>query len=91
MESLPQGGPPVFTDDPLVAGSTIIKAIHLTELRDAVNQARSQAGLGAASWTDSPLQGVTIKAAHIVELRARLDEARVALGMSAASYTDPAA
>ncbi len=84
----PQGGPPVFTDDPLVAGATIIKAVHLTELRDAVNQARGRAGLGAASWTDESLSLVRIKAVHIRELRTNLDEARWALGLSLASYTD---
>lgn len=84
----PQSGPPVFTDDPLTAGVTI-KAVHVTELRSAVNQARSLGGLGAASWAESVTSGVTIKAAHIVELRTRLDEARAALGLSAASYTDP--
>jgi RHS repeat-associated protein len=81
-------GTPVFTDDPLTAEVTI-KAVHITELRDAVNQARALAGLGAASWAESVTSGVTIKAAHIVELRTRLGEARAALGLSAASYTDP--
>lgn len=84
----PQSAPPVFTDDPLTAGVTI-KAVHVTELRNAVNQARSLAGLGAASWAESVTSGVTIKAAHIVELRTRLGEARAALGLSAANYTDP--
>ncbi|HEX9628646.1 MAG TPA: RHS repeat-associated core domain-containing protein, partial [Pyrinomonadaceae bacterium] len=84
----PQGGP-VFSDDPLVPGVTVIKAVHITELRDAVNQARARAGLAAASWAESVTSGVTIKASHIAELRARLAEARSALGLSAASYTDP--
>ena len=83
------GSPFVFTDEPLVAGATIIKALHLTELRTAVNQARARAGLGAASWTDSQLVGTVIKAVHITELRTRLDEARLLLGLSPASYTDP--
>jgi RHS repeat-associated protein len=85
------GNTPVFTDDPLVAGVTEVKAIHLTELRAAVNQARARAGLAAATWTDANVQpNVTlIKAVHIQELRARLDEARAALGLPAASYTDP--
>ena len=87
--ALPQGGPPVFTDDPLVPGVTVIKAVHITELRDAINQARARAGLSAASWAESVTSGVTIKASQIVEMRARLDEARAALGLSAASYTDP--
>ena len=70
-------------------GVTVIKAVHITEFRTAVNQARARAGLAAATWTDAALQGVAIKAMHIVELRARLDEARVVLGLPSASYTDP--
>jgi len=85
--SAPQN-PPTFTDDPLTAGVTI-KAVHVTELRDAVNQARARASLTAATWTDTSLPGVAIKAVHILELHARLDEARAALGLSVASYTDP--
>jgi RHS repeat-associated protein len=85
----PQGGPPVFTDDPLLAGVTLIKTVHITELRTAVNQARSRAALPPANWAESVSSGVLIKAAHIVELRLRLDEARAALSMSPASYTDP--
>ena len=86
--TLPQGGPPVFTDDPLTAG-TPIKAVHITELRTAVNQARALAGLTAATWTDSSLTGVVIKAVHITELRSSLAPARQALGFSVATYTDP--
>jgi RHS repeat-associated protein len=79
-----------FTDDPLVVNVTSVKAVHLTELRAAVDQARAHAGLSAASWAESISSGVTlIKASHITELRARLAEARTALGLSAASYTDP--
>jgi YD repeat-containing protein len=84
----PQSGPPVFTDDPLTAGMTI-KAVHVAELRTAINQARSRASLSAANWGESVSPGGLIKAAHIVELRARLDEARSALGMPAINYTDP--
>jgi len=39
------GAAPTFTDNPLTTGGTIIKAVHLTEVRDAVNQARARAGL----------------------------------------------
>ncbi len=78
-----------FTDDPLVAGVTVVKAQHLAELRQAVNAVRSVAGLSAASWTDTTLTGVTIKAVHVQELRDRLGEALTALSVSAPSYTDP--
>jgi RHS repeat-associated protein len=87
--AISQSGPPVFTDDPLVAGVTGIKAVHITELRTAVNQARSRASLAAANWAEAVTTGVTIKASHITELRARLDEARIVLGLGAATYTDP--
>ena len=85
------GNPFSFTDDPLVAGTTVVKATHLVELRTAVNQARAHAGLPAATWTDDPVQATvtSIRAVHITELRARLDQARATLGLSAASYTDP--
>jgi RHS repeat-associated protein len=86
---LPQSSPPVFTDDPLVAGTTNIKAVHITELRDAVNQLRARAALSAATWTDTTIAGNLIKAVHIVELRTALDEARSALGLSNPAYTDP--
>lgn len=78
----------VFTNDPLVAGVTLVEAQHITELRQAVNAVRAAAGLSAATWTDSSLTGVEIKAVHISELRSNLDAARSALGLSTASYTD---
>jgi Bacterial Ig-like domain (group 3)/Right handed beta helix region len=78
----------VFTDVPLTAGIAI-KAVHLTELRTAVNAMRIAAGLGTATFTDASLAGVGMKAVHITELRTALDAARAAIGLSAISYTDP--
>jgi YD repeat-containing protein len=86
----PPDAPPVFTDDPLQVGVTVVKALHITELRDAVNLVRARAGLAAASWAESVTPGVPIKAAHILELRTQLDQARTALGLPAASYSPPA-
>jgi hypothetical protein len=76
----------VFTDDPVTAGG-IVKAVHLTELRQAVNLVRAAAGLAAASFTDSP--PTVIKAVHISELRSALDPARSALGVPTLTYTNP--
>jgi len=78
----------VFTDDPLVAGVTIVQAQHVIELRQAVNAMRAAAALTAATWTDSSLTGVEIKAVHISELRSNLDGARSSLSLSTGSYTD---
>jgi hypothetical protein len=78
----------IFTDDPLVARSTPIKAVHLAELRTAVNAVRSLAGIGVVSFTDSASRGVTVKAAHINELRTALDAALSSLGFATGGYTD---
>ncbi|HYM60326.1 MAG TPA: fibronectin type III domain-containing protein [Thermoanaerobaculia bacterium] len=79
----------VFTDDPLIATATIIKAVHVTELRQAVNLMRAAAGLGAMTFTDSNLStGMLVKATHLQELRSALTPARTALGLSAISFTD---
>ncbi|MFA6958425.1 MAG: glycoside hydrolase family 44 protein [Thermoanaerobaculia bacterium] len=78
----------IFTDDPLTT-STTVKAIHVTQLRTAVNAIRAAAGLSAQSFTDPGLaSGTQIKAAHLTELRTALDQARSAIGLGAISYTD---
>lgn len=77
-----------FTDNPLTVGSTQVKAVHVTELRQAVNAVRAAANLSAATWTDSSLTNVAIKAVHIQELRTNLDQALSALGLSTSPYTD---
>ena len=81
----------VFTDDPLVSGTTPVRAAHITQLRTASNAVRSLAGLGAFAFSDAALTpGVTpIRRAHIIDLRTALDEARAALGLPALGYTDP--
>ena len=76
-----------FTDDPLVAGSTPVKAIHVTELQQAVNLMRAAAGIGTFGFTN--INGMTVQAAHLQELRANLTAARVALHLPSILYTDP--
>jgi hypothetical protein len=80
----------VFTD-PALNNTVRVKAVHLTELRTAVNAMRAAAGLGAAVFTDPAItpQSTKIKAVHLAELRTALDQARAALGLPAISYTDP--
>lgn len=81
---------PVFTDDPLTAGSSTIKLLHLTELRDAIAALRSRTGLSAFAWTDSPATAgtTTIKAVHITELRTALNQVYAAISVTPPSYTD---
>ena len=83
--------PPVvpFTDDSLSAGSTVVKTIHITELRTRINAVRVARGLAAFSFTDPDLSGATIKAIHITELRTALVAAYVAAGLVPPTFTDP--
>jgi len=78
-----------FTDNPVTAGTTLIKAQHVTELRQAVNAVRAAANQSAATWTDPTLTNVTVKAVHVEELRTNLDAALWALGLPTGNYTDP--
>jgi ELWxxDGT repeat protein len=77
----------VFTDASL--SGVLVKAVHLTQLRTAVNAMRAAASLGPATFTDPSPAGVTIKAVHITELRTALDAARSVIGLSVLAYTDP--
>ena len=82
----------IFTDDPLIVGVTVIKRVHIADLREAVNQLRARGSLGSFSFTDPTLTAgiTTVKRVHITELRTALTEAAVALGKSAPNFpTDP--
>lgn len=77
-----------FTDDPLVPGVTIVRGVHIAEIRSAIDSMRARAGLPAVKWTDATLTGFAVKAVHISEMRTALGEARAALGLSVPSFTD---
>jgi pimeloyl-ACP methyl ester carboxylesterase len=81
----------VFTDDPLIARSTRIKAVHLTQLRSAVNAVRAAAGLSSFPFTDASPAAARIRALHVQELRNALDAARSAIGLPALSYANAVA
>jgi hypothetical protein len=75
-----------FTDDPVVAGATPIRSVHITQLRTAVAAVRSLAGLPAAAWTPSM---TTVQGDHVAELRSALADARSTLSLSTLGWTDP--
>jgi subtilisin family serine protease len=82
---------PAFTDPSIVAGSTVIKARHLSELRNRVNALRARCGLTDFTFTDATVTGgaTIVKAIHITELRSALDAAYTACGVTRPTYTDP--
>lgn len=82
-----------FTDDQLVPGSSLIRAVHIAELRGRIDAVRARHALGAYPYTDTITAGVTIiKAQHIIDLRTALSQAYVAAGLPPPSYsTSPGA
>ena len=79
----------VFADNQLSAGASLIRAQHLTDLRQAINALRTAGGLAAFPWTNASPAGTAIRAVDIQELRSGLDQALTALGSPTSPYTDP--
>ena len=76
-----------FTNDPLLAHATAVKALHVTELRSAVNAVRALAGLSAATFANVVSHGTSIRAIDVTELRNALMPARSALSLAASTFT----
>jgi len=81
---------PPFTDPVLSAGSTVVREIHLRELRARVDAQRVRCHLAPFAWTDPSLAAAltVIKAVHISELRTALSSAYTACGVPPPTYTD---
>jgi hypothetical protein len=81
---------PTFTNDPILRGSTPIKAVHVTELRTTINTARARVGLPAPNYTNAEIvPGVTpVRRVHLLELRTALNAAYQAANRPLPSYTD---
>lgn len=65
---------PTWTDSTL--SGVPIKAAHINELRNCVDNIYAYYGLTAPTWTDTITSGVHIKAVHITELRAAIEAVR---------------
>ena len=79
-----------FTDDPIVAGTTPVRAAHFSELRSRIDGLRVSHGLERFPWTGTQLTARTtpIRATHLAELRTGLQEAYIAAGQAAGLRTD---
>jgi len=78
-----------FTDDPLITAGTIVRAVHITELRSRVDVLRVRYGLATFAWTDPGLgPGSVVRATHLTQLRTALDQTYQAAGQPTPSFTD---
>ena len=80
----------VFTDDPLVAGVTAIKAAHIRELRGRIDALRARyGGRPSYAYTDATIaEGTTvILARQITEMRTALSQAYSDAGRVPPSYS----
>ena len=85
-----QASPTEFTDHPIEAGVTPVRAIHFLELRARIDALRSREGLPEYDWTDPDLRaGVTqVRLVHLTDLQTALAETHVATGRSAPVHPD---
>jgi hypothetical protein len=80
-----------FTDATITAGVTVIRAVHVTELRSAIDTLRLRTtGLGVFNWTDPVLvAGLTqARAVHLLEMRTALNQVAQAQTGAGLSFTD---
>jgi RHS repeat-associated protein len=78
------GSAPTFANNPLVSGATTVQALHITQLRDAINALRGHMSLPAYSWQYSATTNDYISANPILEMRTALDQA---LGAPSPAYS----
>jgi uncharacterized delta-60 repeat protein len=81
-----------FTDDPLTRTISVIRAVHITELRTRIDAVRAHYGLGPFPYADAITPGITkVRAQHILDLRTALAQAYAAAQLTPPTYsTTPA-
>jgi hypothetical protein len=76
-----------FVSDP----NGVIRASHINDLRDAIDDLRDAFGLGAASYTRTIAAGKKVKAFDLTQMRSAVDAARSAAGLPAFAWAEPIA
>lgn len=81
----------IFTDPTLTVNTTTVKAVHVNELRTAVNAMLALSSHSAATYTDTTITAGTslIHGVDITELRTNLNNARGFIGFGTITFTDP--
>lgn len=82
----------IFSNEPLLAGSTLATRDHILELRSAVNAVRVTAGLSTEVFTDPSITigSTVIRSLHITEIRNALTPALGPLGITFPAFANSA-
>jgi subtilisin-like proprotein convertase family protein len=82
----------VFTDATVTPGRTVVRAVHVTDLRAAIDTLRGVNGLASFGWSDATLGvgSAVVKGVHFSELRTALGQAYQAAGQPPPTYAEPA-
>lgn len=80
----------MFTNPTLTAGTSVVKAVDLTELRAAVDKVRTLNGIGAGFYTNGTITASvsTIQKIDIDELRTNLNTPLTNMGLPTPTYTN---
>jgi hypothetical protein len=79
-----------FTDDVLVAGSNVIRAVHVTQLRTRIDALRNREGISSFGWIPTTISATSTVVARqqILDLRTALAAVYVAMEMTPPTYTN---
>ena len=81
----------VFTDPTLTPGMTVVRAVHVLQLRDAIGTLRLFYALSPFQWANPLTPGENvIQALDIAELRQALQQIAQVAGKALPVFTDPA-
>ena len=80
-----------FTDDPLVVGTTVVRAVHANELRARIDALRLLYALLPFTYTQPTITSTStvVSATDMNDLRTALDQAFVAASQPVPAYANP--
>ena len=78
-----------FTDDPLVPGTTPIKATHFTELRERIDAQLARFGQSAHAYSNAIVVGGTMRAVDLTEMYAAVNAALATASPPQSTIAEP--